>query len=195
MEMIIWGYAENRILSDWFPAMTPERLKHMAILDEEIRGGDTSGTTERAEFWRVYTASLLYQNPQVQARLKDVNTLSSNLCKLFSTVQADPSSITALQTNSFHDCLHSVLDLAAQLRCQRGVYEVDESVQLKDRYDDERMVDIDNPDRKDSEDVDRAFVSGIVSKGVVRSSVSSNEAQEMICKARVLVSINIPEDE
>jgi len=85
--------------------------------------------------------------------------------------------------------------LAAQLRCQRSVYEVDESVQLEERYDDERMIDIDNRDRKDSEDVERAFVSGIISKGVVRrSSAGMKDAQELICKARVLVSINKPDE-
>lgn len=130
----------------------------------------------------------------MQARLKDVDTPSLDLYELFSGIQADSSSITS-HINSFRECLHSVIVLAAQLRCQRSVYEIDESVQLEERYDDERMIDINDRDRKDSEDVERAFVSGIISKGVVRRSFAGmKDGQELICKARVLVSINMPDE-
>ncbi|KAF8533411.1 hypothetical protein BDD12DRAFT_491919 [Trichophaea hybrida] len=194
MEMIIWGYVEKRVLSVWFPAVEPEYLQHMAILDKDIRVGDTSGTSERAEFWRAYTASLLYQNLEVKELLKDVDTITSDLRVLFSKVQADLSSTVESHMNNLREYLHSAMDLAAQLRCQRGVYEVDDSVQLGDPYDDGRMIDLDNPDLKDSEDADHAFVSGIMSKGVVRKKFAgAKEVQEQICKARVLVFVNRPD--
>jgi hypothetical protein len=138
---------------------------------------DTSGSSERAEFWRAYTASLLYQNHEVKERLKDVDIISSDLCVLFSKVQEGLPLTVASHMNSFREYLHCSMDLAAQLRCQRGVYEVDEIIKLADRYDDGRMVDLDNPDLKDSEDADRAFVSGIMSKGVVRKAFAGATEQ------------------
>lgn len=151
---------------------------------------DTSGSSERAEFWRAYTASLLYQNHEVKERLKDVDIISSDLRVLFSKVQEGLPLTVASHMNSCREYLHSAMDLAAQLRCQRGVYEVDESIKLGDRYDDERMVSLDNPDL-DLEDADRAFVSGIMSKGVVRKAFAG--AKEQICKARVIIFVDRPE--
>jgi len=203
MESLFWGYAEERILSAWFPAMSPKNLQQMSILEENIRFGgktlisfnlrslryltlpDNSGTYERADFWRAYTTSLLFQNEQVKSVLGTVDVPASELGKLFSKVQVPRRSVAEIP---LRDLLHSIRRLAAQLRCQRGVYEVDDSICLGDRYDDERMVDLENPDLKDTDDVKHARVRAIVSKGVVWKSFTGPSAVvERICKARVLV--------
>jgi len=86
---------------------------------------------------------------------------------------------------ALQDILHSVMYLAARLRCQRGVYEVDESVQLGDPYNDETMVDIKDPDVED-----HATVSCIISRGLVkRPYKGATDVEELICKARVLVTV------
>jgi hypothetical protein len=88
---------------------------------------------------------------------------------------------------ALQDILQSVLHLAARLRCQHGVYEVDESVQLGDRYDDDTMVDIKDPDVED-----HAIVNCIISRGLVkRSYKGATDVEELICKARVLVIVEM----
>lgn len=42
MESIIWGYLEERILSVWFPAMSPRILQQLVTLEENIRCGGNS---------------------------------------------------------------------------------------------------------------------------------------------------------
>ncbi|KAF8544619.1 hypothetical protein BDD12DRAFT_814954 [Trichophaea hybrida] len=186
IETVSWGYIEKSILSAWFPAMSSENLHHVSALEDDIRVGDgTSSSLEKAEFWRAYTASLLFQNRQYEANLKDVSPQSADLYEIFGKVLRDSPSISRNYTILLQEILRSVMLLAARLRCQRGVYEVDESAQVGDRYNDETMIEIKNPDIED-----HATVSCIISRGLVkRSYKGATEVLELICKARVLVMV------
>lgn len=148
---------------------------------------DSSNTHERADFWRAYTISLLFQNKQVQSRLNSVDIPSSELVKLLRKVLVHQR---AIPESPLRELILTVMRLAAQLRCQRGVYEVDDTIRPGDRYNDERMVDFENPDLVETE-ADRTSVYAIVSNGVLwRSFTGEGAVQERIVKARVLVVID-----
>jgi hypothetical protein len=74
--------------------------------------------------------------------------------------------------------------LASELKCQRGVYEMDSNIQVGDLYDDLRME-----DATCAEDVGEGAIVGVVlSKGwVKRPFRGAQHVEEIICKARVLV--------
>jgi hypothetical protein len=127
----------------------------------------------------------------VRSRLDAVDIPTWELCKLLSKAQTDEPSIAE---SILSEHLQSVMVLAAQFKCQRGVFELDDSIHLGDRYDDERMADIQNPDLTGTEDAEFARVCGIVSNGMMwKSFTGERPAQERIFKARVLVTIDAGE--
>ncbi|KAF8541134.1 hypothetical protein BDD12DRAFT_830363 [Trichophaea hybrida] len=194
MEITAWGYLEKAILSASFPGVRPEDLKTMSLLEEDVRLGDTTKTLEKATFWRAYTSSLLFQNPRVQSQLEQVDPQASGLLSTFNRVFRNPITITELNMTTLHKWLHSVVTLAAELRCQRGLYEVDDSVKLGDVYDDKRMLDV--KFAVDDENPGNAVVTGVISRGVVkREFVGDERVLAQICKTRVLVKIERVEDE
>ncbi|KAF8533643.1 hypothetical protein BDD12DRAFT_898322 [Trichophaea hybrida] len=177
--------AREEIASSWFPEMPSKNLQQMSLIEENIRFVDNSATYERADFWRAYTTSLLFQNTQVQSRLNAVKMPAIELSRLLSKVQMTPRIVPE---TPLRDLLLSVMHLAAQLRCQRGIYEVDNSICLGDYYDDDRMIDLENPDLKETNDSRYAHVRAVVSNGVVwKSFTGPGAVVERICKARVLV--------
>ncbi|KAF8243914.1 hypothetical protein K440DRAFT_663817 [Wilcoxina mikolae CBS 423.85] len=194
METTAWGYLERAILSACFPGVRPEHLKTMSLLEEDVRLGDTTKTLEKATFWRAYTSALLFQNPRVQSQLEQVDPQASGLLSTFNHVLRNPVTISDTNMTTLRKWLHSVVILAAELRCQRGVYEVDESVKLGDVYDDKRMLDV--KFAVDDENPGHAVVSAVISRGVVkREFVGDTKVQAQICKTRVLVKIERVEDE
>jgi len=109
-------------------------------------------------------------------------------------VQREPVSILESNLVTLREWLYSVIILAAELKCQRGVFEVDESVKLGELYDDQRMFDVKIV--VDEENTRHAIVSAILSKGVVRRSYAgAEEVQAQICRTRVLVKIDRVEEE
>ena len=84
------------------------------------------------------------------------------------------------------------MTLAAQLLCQRGVYEIDDAITVKCRFDDKRMFCLNDPGLGQSCEASRAPVRAIVSSAVVWKSCSGVGAvEEIISKARVLVDVEI----
>ena len=89
-------------------------------------------------------------------------------------------------TKLVEDTMKSAMGLAADVKCQRGVYEIDDSVHLGDSYDDTKMVNVRFSD--DDEEDSEAFVKAILSNGWVRRPYSgSKDIEARICKARVVV--------
>ncbi|KAF8245503.1 hypothetical protein K440DRAFT_634216 [Wilcoxina mikolae CBS 423.85] len=166
--------------------MPPKNVQQLATLEENIRFGDISATLERADFWRAYTTSLLFQNQQVQSRLNAVDIPASELGKLLGKVQVPRRSVAE---SPLRELIRSVMHLTAQLRCQRGVYEVDDSIRPGQRYEDERMVDPKNPDLE-TDEASRASVRAVLSNGLVwKSFTGAGAVEERIFKARVVVVI------
>jgi hypothetical protein len=95
---------------------------------------------------------------------------------------ADLDSIHQIYVTALEGILYDAELLAARLKCQRGVYEVDKSVQIGDRYDDEMMVDVKYTD------FENPIVSCVISRGLVKRPYKcATQVLEVICKARVLV--------
>jgi hypothetical protein len=73
--------------------------------------------------------------------------------------------------------------IAAELRCQRGFYEVDENVQLEDTFDEARMEDVSCA--MEPEELKGAFVRAVISRGIVKTV--GKQVVARVSKARVLV--------
>ncbi|CCX17461.1 Protein of unknown function [Pyronema omphalodes CBS 100304] len=82
--------------------------------------------------------------------------------------------------------LEDIVVIAAELKCQRAVYEVDENVALGSKYDDVAMDDL--TDSIVDDDPRTFVVTAIVSRGLVRRRYSgSKDVMAYIFKTRVSV--------
>jgi hypothetical protein len=91
--------------------------------------------------------------------------------------------------SAVEETLHSIHKLSAELHCQRGVYEVDESVRLGEIYDETKMSDAKFSEEEDTEGM-QAHVKAILSKGWVKKPFpGTSQIDACICKAKVLVSL------
>jgi hypothetical protein len=73
--------------------------------------------------------------------------------------------------------------VAAELRCQRGSYEIDGNVQLEDIFDEASMEDVSCT--KEVEELKGTLVSAVISRGVVKTVGEKVVAR--VSKARVVV--------
>jgi hypothetical protein len=88
---------------------------------------------------------------------------------------------------AIHQSLHSVQVLGADMKCQRGVYQMTNDVKLGDLYDDSRMTDVKFSD-DDDEEGKRQRVIAILSRGWVKLPFEgATEILARVCKARVVV--------
>jgi len=199
---------EDWILSPWFPAFDTETREIVMTLDSAVRLGgmyqtpfqyhrltsyatDASPTLEKAEYWRAYTVSLLFQNPQIQKLLQNVKQESDDLLNILLDVQVAPYHLPPEYISELQRILRNLRMLRAQLRCQRAVYEVDHSVTVGEEYDESRMqgvqvAELENIDPKE----ETALVSCILSNGIVKKKYeASPEIEAWICRARVLIAV------
>ncbi|KAF8538628.1 hypothetical protein BDD12DRAFT_884744 [Trichophaea hybrida] len=191
IETVTWIVLEDWVLSCWFPGLKERDQEFCVSLHDGVSEGDTSSTLERAEYWRAYTASLLFQNTKVQKILQDVQKESDDLLHILSNVQTTPSDLLPEYISDFQRILRNLRTLGAQLRCQRAVYEIDHSVTPGQPYDETRMdgvqvAELENVDHRK----ERAYVTCVLSNGIVKKKLEGLEKVETrICKARVLVTV------
>jgi hypothetical protein len=142
---------------------------------------DNSSTKEKCEYWRSYTASLLFQNPQLQESFDTVsNLLTEDLQSSLSALLSEPSRLPALK-----DILHSTVMIYVSLKCQRDVYEIEDDVKPGIDFDESRMDDIEFT-QLDSQE--RGVVTCVLAKGWVRRSYrGSKDVVGRVCNARVTI--------
>jgi hypothetical protein len=144
---------------------------------------DSSETSEKTTFWRAYSCSLLFQNPDYQETIRALDGQIEDISLIVSHLLTD----TRISlTKGSMKWLEDIVVIAAELKCQRAVHEVDESVVLGSKYDDVAMDDV--TDSIVDDDPRTFVVTGIISRGLVRRRCSgSEEVMAYICKTRVLV--------
>lgn len=158
---------------------------------------DASKTADKAEFWKAYTTSLMYQNSEYMHHTLGDSFIDWHVWRLQNhlwLVSTQNAFEIVPQADTFEKLkgfIRSVMVLAHDLQCQRGVYEFDHTVQLGDRYDESKMHDVKLTDMEDFEkDGKVAIVSCILSKGWVRKVYSGSvDIDACICKARVTVTV------
>lgn len=148
--------------------------------------------SEKYDYWRAYTVSLLVQNSMVMGDEQEVLVKhDSDSLRVFLTKRLN---LGIGNDKKLNDKLLSIITdlraLSVDLKCQRARYKVDDSIKIGDVFDENKMIDLDCNDCMDGGIMN---VRGIVSDRVIciRSGLdgaSSDESQ--ICKARVLVSLS-----
>lgn len=154
----------------------------------DFLGGSTTAN-EKAEYWRAYTASLLFQNPDTKEDLlKSAETLAKEVCRQLSRViPPGTPELGEDYKKRLREISNTVTLFAAEMRCQRGYYEIEGEIRPGDLFDEKRMEDIGGI--ADDEDCGPFYVTCILSRGWVRRPHrGSKEEQNRICKARVLVA-------
>jgi hypothetical protein len=155
---------------------------------------DSEVANEKTDYWRAYTASLLFQHPDTQkkigssAEFVSQDLLDNVLVKLQSgEVKLHPESFGHLVK-----IFESAIILAAELKCQRACYEIESGIVPGVRYDKSRMRDV-GGEADDEDDESSWIVTCVLSKGwIKRPFHGSSDGPVRICKARVLVT-NHPE--
>ncbi|KAF8243916.1 hypothetical protein K440DRAFT_32096 [Wilcoxina mikolae CBS 423.85] len=191
VETVTWAYIEDMILSAWFPDVSSTFTQHMTALHNWIRAGDKSPNYDRSEFWRAYTVSMLFQYSGVQQSLAEGEDQFVELVTLLYKLQVDPVELEDHFYATLKELLYSARTLAAELKCQRAVYEVDHNIRVGDPYDDESMVDVSySTEFDDEEEAGRKqmVVTGVIVKGVVkRPWPGSPDVEAQLARAKVKV--------
>jgi hypothetical protein len=147
---------------------------------------DKSQHFDRSEFWRAYTVSMIFQCSGVKKTLCEGEDQVATLATILYQIQ--PVVIEDHSYTSLKSLLSSAKTLAAELKCQRAVYEVDHNIRIGDPYEDATMVDISFCDDEESERR-QMVVTGIIAKGVVKRPFSgSPDVNAQLAKARVKVA-------
>jgi len=208
MQLIAWDFMEKYIFSKWFPGLREYDCQGMAGIETRIRLGgrllfpmgrtcinltqpDKSNTGEKTEYWKAYTKSLLFQNPTIVEDIHDVKPLSDRLFERLYAMHDGQVFPVQDYRKRVQKSLVNARILAAQMGCQRNVYQIDDDVCVGSAYDDSRMMDDKYTVEEDGEGT---VVRCILSRGwVKRARVGDETAVPIyICKARVLVGF--PQD-
>ncbi|KAF8542986.1 hypothetical protein BDD12DRAFT_875504 [Trichophaea hybrida] len=192
IEAATWDYIEDAIFSAWFPGLSSDESEYITKLDGSICAGDQSSCHEKSEFWRAYTISLLFQNPEVQHILGEVKDETRNILSYLNALLVEPLQLDNQAYELLKDVARCARMLAAEFRCQRAFYEVDQSIKLRDPYDPNTMEDVRNSADvdvdEDEEFLDQAIVSCIVAKRLVRRPFAgSMDVAAPLSKAKVLI--------
>jgi len=197
-----WAYLETIIFPRWMPGMSDHTLMFMDVLQRCIRRGGQSLTScympvsppltekdatadgEKTSNWRSETVSLLFQDPEFQRAVTMVSSISSDLLDVLCATSYRPC-FQPQFLECVDDSLRSILMLAAEMRCQRGGFRLDESVAVGALFDGETMQDVRSTDVKEGM---QARVVAVLSKGWVRTPPKQAAgAERRICKTRVVV--------
>ncbi|KAA8907974.1 hypothetical protein FN846DRAFT_686322 [Sphaerosporella brunnea] len=187
LDMVSWAFMEETILSRWFPTLPADLEPLFETVEGHVRQGDLSTTKERSSYWGAYTKSLLFQDPGAKDKLKNISRLASGLLNRLIDVQKTSKAI--YYEDIYAKMEASLIDarfLAADLKCQRGYYEIDSAIRAGDPYDEQRMADV----TCTVEAGESGTVSAILSKGWVKRPFRGAKVEAVICKARVLVVPN-----
>ena len=102
----------------------------------------------------------------------------------YELVQREKKGLSESQSEALQERLRKAVLLAAELRCQRGAYEIEDNIKLGDPYDETRMDDVGFT----VEACEKPVVLCILSKGWVRRPFAgSDRVDSRVYKARVLV--------
>lgn len=144
---------------------------------------DATGCPEKAEKWRAYTASMLYQSPAIRPMIEDVSEVQTSIVGTINHMFDSDTVVDASQAEKLEEILKTASNLGAQMKCQRGYCELDFDTMPGDTWDSTRMGDI-----RKSDDNDGAKVDWVISRGIVkRPWKGSNEVDERICPSRVIL--------
>jgi hypothetical protein len=147
---------------------------------------DPTADGEKTSNWRSETVSLLFQDPEFQRALTRVSSMSSDLLALLCATPYRPCFQPEF-LECVDDSLRSILTLAAEMRCQRGGFRLDESVTVGAPFDDETMLDVRSTDVQEGM---RAHVVAVLSKGWIRTPPKQAAGVERrICRTRVVVMV------
>lgn len=106
------------------------------------------------------------------------------LSSLYGSVQRDKIGLSESKAGALQQRLRKAMVLAAELKCQRGAYELDDNIMIGDPYDETRMDDVGFTE----DTCETPVVSCILSKGWVRRPFAGAErVDSRVYKARVLV--------
>ena len=146
---------------------------------------DTTSTKESAEYWRAYTASLIFQNLELKGVFEE---RAKDLSRKFMARIPVNSAPMERYTMTLFEIVHSAIIMSTQMSCQRSIYEIDNSVQLGAPYHSSKMINQDFTDENE-EYGDNTRVRCILSNGWVRRDHRSSETRMQVCKARVFIEV------
>lgn len=139
--------------------------------------------------------SLLFQNSEVQRNLEQVEHEMQYILSHLHALQVDAPRLDDSAYESLRDLACYARKLAAEFRCQRAFYEIDQSIKLGVRYDPDTMEDVTytadvDEDDEDEESQNHAVVSCIIARRLVRRPFpGSKDVAAQLSKAKVLVTV------
>ncbi|KAI5856587.1 hypothetical protein BZA05DRAFT_204567 [Tricharina praecox] len=186
IDCVAWAFMGKFIFSVWMPGCDVDILKCIKDLEALLEQGDSTLGNEKTAIWRSQTASLLFQNPRLKQTLEDVSSLSLELIAVLCSIPQH-ATLQEQLLPAIGGSLRSVRFLAAEMKCQRGSFRLDDSVGVGDLFDEETMQDVRSTEMEEGT---QAIVAAVLSKGWIRIPPKEVDLVEQnICKTRVVISI------
>ncbi|KAI5812786.1 hypothetical protein BZA77DRAFT_323317 [Pyronema omphalodes] len=185
-ETALWYFIEHKFFL-WFPGFPLEMQPQLQHINNLIRRGDLSEDKTRTEFWRAYTASMIFQMPDTPATLDDCNEEINFILPALMQMATAFFSWDDNLIPAFVDIIRTATLLAAQLRCQRSVYEID--YYLDSPYDETTMTSVDFDLDDEETEKRQAVITAVIARGIVkRPYAGSREIHAVISKPRVKIA-------
>jgi len=128
----------------------------------------------------------MLQTTTIKEYLSTTDDQLAYLTKLLDALQTNPNRLDQFFYDKLSELLFKARTLSAEMKCQRGVYEVNHNIQVGDRYDEATMADLVFGDLDEERE---AVVTAVITKGIVKRLSAGSKEVVQLAKARVLVGV------
>jgi hypothetical protein len=129
----------------------------------------------------------VFQDPLFQRSLANVSSLAEELVAVVCSVPQQPC-LQEQYRPAIENSLRTVSKLAAEMKCQRGRFRLDDSVHVDMLYNEDTMHDV----RVNEMEADTEVrVIAVLSRGWISIPPKETDSvEQLICKTRVLIEVD-----
>ncbi|KAL7275882.1 hypothetical protein RUND412_001159 [Rhizina undulata] len=187
IQVILWYILETNVFRPWLFGLEDPVEQSMRRIEDSVNTLDPTKTQE----WRVYNIMRLRDTPQIcQGRESLINEIvDGTLDCLSSIVELREDRISPdARLEKLRSIISSAGELATELKTQKAVFEMDQSVKPRVAFDPEAMTEIQFKEEPEELQARGAVVSGVISKGWIKKR-GDGTVDELcrICSAMVKV--------
>jgi len=182
IQSLLWSHIEDNILASWYPGSTKIATAGERI-DAALQSDGTPDMQEKVEYWRQYTATLLYQSQKVRNSWPEMANKAAVvfLAEVEGYMKDIDKSYSRDLLEELVEILEEAIALSARLKCLK--VSSDSDISPGDSFDASCMTEAINAE-EDEYYEGNYVVSCVLSRGYAKLS---GQCIKWLCKTRVLV--------
>ncbi|KAL7267120.1 hypothetical protein RUND412_010306 [Rhizina undulata] len=173
VQAVLWGILETHVFQPWLFGLEDDLENAMKKMENSVETLEPAITQE----WRVYNIMRLRNAPQIkhhrESRIDQIVDMTLSI--LSSVVEPRDDKISpAARRQKLRLIVSSAAELATELKTQKAVFEIDQSVEPDVAYDPEAMSEIQFKEEPEELQARRAMVSCVISRGWIKKGGGGN---------------------